>query len=150
MVLTSRRAPLLLLVALLVAGCGGSTALPSPTARSVVNVLEGLALRGATIRQAVAGDAGCPGVPLHGNAVRLSVTLDDAVEQHEVYLFRWRRLGQYDDAAQQFADCVEEYTDRTGAPPDVVELAPWRAYGPGWPADLRQRVEESLRAAGGR
>lgn len=130
-------------------GCAGNAALPSPTPRSVVSVLEGLALRGATIRQAVSGDAGCGVAPLRGNAVRLVLTLDGSAEQHEIHLFRWRRQAQYDAAAGDFADCVEEYSASGEAEVEVLELAPWRAFGRGWDEELSIVLDEALRAAGG-
>ena len=138
---------LALLFGLLV-GCG-SAAPPSATPPSVVNVLEGLALRGATIRQAVSGDTGCDVAPLRGNAVRLVLTLDETAEQHEIHLFRWRRQAQYDAAAADFAACVEEYRAASEGGVEVLELAPWRAFGQGWDDELSVVLEESLRAAGG-
>ena len=150
-VLNRRRASVLLCLALLfglLSGCGGA-ALPSPTARSVVNVLEGLALLGATIRQAVSGDAGCAVAPLYGNAVRLVLTLDGSAEPHEIHLFRWRRQAQYEAAAADFADCLDEYRASAEGEVEVLELAPWRAFGRGWNDDLSIVLEEALRAAGG-
>jgi len=150
-VLNHRRASVLLCLALLpglLAGCTGG-APPTPTPRSVVNVLEGLALRGATIREAVSGDAGCSVAPLRGNAVRLALTLAGSPEQHELYLFRWRRPAQYDAAAADFTDCVEEYAASAEGEVEVLELAPWRAFGRGWSDELAIVLEESLRAAGG-
>lgn len=141
----------LLCIALLLGlpvGCG-SAGLPSPTAPSVVNVLEGLALRGATIRQAVSGDAGCSVAPLRGNAVRLVLSLDGTAEQHEIHLFRWRRQPQYDAAAADFAACVEEHRAASEGEVEVLELAPWRAFGRDWDDELLMVLEESLRAAGG-
>ncbi len=131
----------------LVVSCSGTA--PTPTPRDLTAVLEALALRGATIHQAVAGDAGCPGVPLHGNAVRLELTLQQDGGHYSVYLFRWRRPAQYDAAAGQFDECLAVHA-RQAAEGEVeaLEMAPWRAYGRGWSEDLRTALAAALRAAG--
>lgn len=138
----------LLLLAVL-AACTNA-AQPSPTPRDFTAVLENLALRGATIHEAVSGDAGCPAVPLHGNAVRLELTLAEDDSDYEVFLFRWRRAGDYEAAAEEFEACLEDYArSSVGVFVEVVELSPWRAYGPGWSDQLMTTLEEALRAAGG-
>jgi hypothetical protein len=140
----------LIALSLLFASCAAGSA-PTPTPRSVVNVLEGLALRGATIQQAVSGDAGCPSVGLHGNAMRLGLTLDESGDDYEVYLFRWRRPADFEGAAGEFRDCLAEFASLHQATDvEVLELAPWRAYGPAWGDDLSDVLEAALRSAGGR
>ena len=141
-----RQVPLLLVGSLLVA-CA-STALPSPTPGDFTAVLEALALRGATIHEAISGDAGCE-VPLHGNAVRLALTLEQDGRDHRVYLFRWRRPADFERAAGAFEECVAEHAGSDAAVElETIELPPWRAYGPDWSSEMRQALEEALRAAG--
>lgn len=149
MIVVHLRALALLALLALLAGCSGA-AMPSPTPRDFTAVLEALALRGATIHQAVAGDAGCPRVPLHGNAVRLQLTLEQDGEDYDIFLFRWRRPAHYEAAADAFADCLEQYSaDGLAVNVEAIEMAPWRAFGPEWSDALRAALEGSLRAAGG-
>ena len=112
-----------------------------------------LALRGATIHEAVSGDAGCPSVAgVHQNAARFEISLAaDVYQRYEVFLFRWRRPSDFAAAEQPFSDCVDEYTaGLTGdVPVDGLEVEPWRAYGPGWSPDLMDLIESALRDVGG-
>lgn len=133
----------------LVAACADGAA-PTPTPGDFHAVLEALALRGATIHRAVAGDSGCPTLPLHSNAVRLELTLQQDGEDYEIHLFRWRRQAHFEAAAETFHDCFEAYAAAgVAASADSIELAPWRAFGPDWTDDLRTALAGALRAAGG-
>jgi hypothetical protein len=141
-----------LLAGLLVASCSsgpGPTLTPTPGDMS--EVLAGLALGGATVHEQVSGDAGCPGSELHSNAARLSLSLPGDEQRYEVFLFRWRRSADFGAAAGAFNDCIDAYAAQTAGDVfiDALEVAPWRAYGPGWSEDLRTALENSLRAAGG-
>jgi hypothetical protein len=131
---------------------GTPTATATPTPGDLSAVQAALALRGVTIHEAVSGDAGCPGQPgLHGNAVRFELSLAGDDQPYEVFLFRWRRPSDFAAAEQSFADCVDEYT--AGVSGDVsidgVEVAPFRAYGPGWSEDLISVLEQALHDVGG-
>lgn len=138
-----------LLVALTVAACGNFTA-PIPTPGTMDDVIAGLVLRGMTVHRLVSGTAGCPSSELHSNAVMMEVAIDARSATHALYLFRWRRPGDYADSAQAFADCVAEYEAlNPGQSISQLESEPWRAYGPGWPPDLAPRLLDALRAAGG-
>ncbi len=138
-----------LLLALTVAACGNFTA-PIPTPGTMDDVIAGLVLRGVTVHGLVSGNAGCPSSELHSNAVMMEVAIDDRSATHAIYLFRWRRAGDYANSAQAFAGCVAEYQAlNPGQGISQVESEPWRAYGPGWPADLGPRLVDALRAAGG-
>jgi len=138
-----------LLLALTVAACGNFTA-PIPTPGTMDDVIAGLVLRGVTVHRLVSGNAGCPSSELHNNAVMLEVSIDDRSVTHAIYLLRWRRASDYAGSVQAFADCVAEYQAlNPGQTVSRVESEPWRAYGPGWPADLGPRLVDALRAAGG-
>jgi hypothetical protein len=143
--------PRRLIPALLVLGLLGCTAsAPERTpAREVGDVLAALALRGVTIQNQVAGDAGCPESALHRNAVRLLVSPADDEASYTIYLLGWRRPSFFADAAPAFVACMDEHVRRTGEAVVSVESVPWRAYGPGWSDELRRAVDGALRAAGG-
>ncbi|HEY7598748.1 MAG TPA: hypothetical protein VH741_02385 [Candidatus Limnocylindrales bacterium] len=147
-----------LLAALLVTACGsvagpdGSTApAPTPTPGDMSEVQAALALRGATIHEAVSGDPGCPGSELHSNAARLELSVVGDDQRYEVYLFRWRRPADFDAAGQAFASCVDAYVGEAAGDLtiDTLERPPWRAYGPAWSEQLRDVVDGALRDVGG-
>lgn len=138
----------LLLAVTLAAGCGGGS--PSPSTGDLTAVLGALALRGATIHQQVSGDAGCTDSELHGNAVRLELTLAGDQSRYQVFLFRWRRPADFTAAAASFSACVEANRVRTGAAAiGTLEVRPWRAYGPTWSDRLHETLDAALRATGG-
>ncbi len=119
---------------------------PSPSPAGMSEALPALVLRGATIRETVSGDAGCPGSPLHSNAMRVELTVAGDDTRYVVYLFRWRRPADFTAASDAFADCVEQFlTEAQGEVPiDEVEASPWRAYGPGWSEEVLVMVDEAL------
>ena len=130
-------------------GCTGVT-VPTPSPQDMTGVVSALVLRGVTIGQVTAGDAGCPGSSLHSNAARIDLSLGPGARDHSVYLFRWRRPADFDAAAGPFADCVARHAAQAPTPvADVIEVRPWRAYGAGWTRELNALLQEALRAAGG-
>jgi hypothetical protein len=137
-----------LLLAAATLACGGT---PTATfsAGDLSAVQEALALRGASVLNAVSGDAGCPATTLHTNAVRFELQLADEPPA-TAHLLRWRRPNQYAAAAAEFADCVADFRLRAGTQPvHVLEVPPWRVLGAGWSDDMRRTIEDALRAAGG-
>lgn len=134
---------LVLTFALIVFGGCGPAAAPTPSPGGFADVISALVLRGATIRQHVSGDAGCPQSELHSNALRLEVSLGGA-QTETVYLFRWRRESDYQAAAGEFAACVAQQEGDAVA----LEHSPWRAYGAGWTEDLRTILAQALDEAG--
>jgi hypothetical protein len=102
--------------------------------------------RGATIHDTVSGDGGCPSVPLHPNAARIEMTVADDESRYVVYLFRWRRPADFTAAAQPFEECLDEFAGQVDGEVliDVVDAAPWRAYGAGWSEEVRLLIDEAL------
>ena len=141
-----RRPALALLALLLVAACGP---MPAATPDDMVGVLNELTAHGATVTDIIAGDAGCPASSLHSNGSHLKMRFSPDGRDYDVYLFRWRGRTDFDSAAAQFDQCKSEFGNRLGPalPVSVVEVAPWRAFGIGWPSALRDAIEQSLVAA---
>ncbi len=129
----------------LVGACGAA---PQPTPGDMTSVLSELAAHGATVSDMVAGDAGCTDPTLRDNATRLELTLADDGRPYTVYLFRWRRQSNYDGAAVAFNMCVSQYLAKPGAVgADVIDVSPWRAFGPGWTKEMHDAMQQSLAAA---
>jgi hypothetical protein len=129
----------------IVGACGAA---PQPTPGDMTSVLSELATHGATVSDIVAGDAGCTDPTLHDNATRLELTLADDGRPYTVYLFRWRRQTDYDGAAVAFNMCVSQYVATAGAVgADVIDVSPWRAFGPAWTKEMHDAVQQSLAAA---
>lgn len=132
------------LTSLLIAGCGVA---PTPTPVDMTGVLNELTSHGATVKDILAGEAGCPDSSLHSNASRITLTLADG-RDYDVYLFRWRNAGDYDTADATFQQCIAAFVAKRGSTDvDVVEVSPWRAFGPAWTDATRAAVEQSLAAA---
>ena len=141
-----RAAAWTLLLALVVA-CGPA---PTPSPESMTGVLNELAAHGATVTDVLAGDPGCAGSPLRSNASRLTLVLAADGREYHAYLFRWRRPADYEAASEEFSLCVAAFVTANGSTEvEVVEVPPWRAYGPGWTAATTEAVEGALAAAAG-
>ena len=146
----------LLLAATALAACGGavtpsgpSAAPPTPTppTADLGAVQAALALRGVTVQQAVSGDAGCPGQQgLHDNAARFELSLAGEAQSYEVFLLRWRRPSDFDAAGDSFSACVDEYARQVQGDValEVLEVPPYRAYGPGWSEELINVLRDAL------
>lgn len=139
-----RGAALAVAVALAAMACGPT---PTPSPEDMTGVLNELAAHGATVKDIVAGDAGCADPSLHGNASRLTLTLAVDGRDYEVYLFRWRRPSDYEAANGPFQQCVAEFVQNRSTDVEIVEVAPWRAFGAGWTFDAKEAIEQSLAAA---
>ncbi len=141
------------LAALAIAAIGGVVvacgAAPAPTAGDMTLVLSELAAHGATVRDIVAGEPGCADASLQGNGSHLKLTLAADGRDYDVYLFRWRRASDYDAASQPFNSCVSSFADSldSSVRVEIVEISPWRAFGPGWTQDMHDTVQQSLAAA---
>jgi hypothetical protein len=140
------RAALAAAIAFTVAACGPT---PTPSPEDMTGVLNEFAAHGATVKDVVAGDAGCADPSLHGNASRLTLTLAADGRDYAVYLFRWRRPSDYEAANAAFQQCVAEFADDHSTDVELVEVSPWRAFGAGWTFDAKEVIEQSLVAAAG-
>lgn len=130
--------------AALAAGCYGGESTPTPG--GTTEVMQELTRSGLRIEGAVSGDAGCGSTSLSDNAVHLRVTLPPDTTIRDVYLFTFRSTA-YDGGAALVDDC-QAALGAAGAGPTVrVDVAPFRAFGPGWPPALRDVVTRALAAA---
>jgi hypothetical protein len=140
-----------LAVSLLLVGCGAFTA-PKPTAGDFTDIAGGLVRRGMTITNQVGGDAGCGtniSSSLHNNAVRYDVRPPNATSSYPVYVFGWKSEQTYNEDKPTFEACIEAAQQSSVVPIESSEHLPWRAMGPGWPAELHDAVDASLAEAGG-
>jgi hypothetical protein len=137
-----------MLAVLAVVGCAGVTT-PTPSPGGFQDIVASLVVRGATITDQVAGDAGCADPTLYGNALRLDVRMPGESDSRPVHLLGWRRQTDYEAAAPAFAACLETY-EAAGPESEVttVETPPWRAFGRDWSAALRSAIERALMEAG--
>jgi hypothetical protein len=137
------------LAASLVIGCYGN-ATPGPTPGSMDDVIANIVLQDVTVLHLTSGDAGCPTSSLHDNAVHLTLVIGAQSASHEVYLLRWKNQAEFDDGADDFAECVDEYRALNPAlQVGTLDSAPWRAYGPSLSGPIGVIVFNALRAAGG-
>jgi len=137
----------LLGAALLLGGCGVFVR-PSPTAGALTDVVNALVLRGMTVTDQVAGDPGCQDSALYSNAVRYDIRPPGDASAYPVFIFGWKSEATFDADKASFDSCVETYSE-SSAPVSTAEHLPWRAFGPGWPPDLRAAVDAALTEAGG-
>lgn len=145
--LNRRLSALALLLALGLVGCGAFQA-PAATPAAMDDVIANLVLRDVTVLRLVSGDPGCPTSSFQDNAVHLTLVVGAQSASHEVYLLRWKNQAAFDANASTFDDCVAEF-QALGMGTSRLDVSPWRAYGPTWPAQLQTILEQSLRAAGG-
>lgn len=133
----------------LIAGCGAFVAPPQPTAGDFTDVVGSLVRRNITVTDQVAGDPGCTDSSLYSNAVRYDVRPAGDSGSYSVFVFGWKSQATFDAAKASFDSCVQKHSEASGAPIETVEHLPWRAYGSGWSAALRDAVDAALTEAGG-
>jgi hypothetical protein len=134
-------------LAVLLAGCYGGSS--SPTPGDMVDVLGELTAHGLTMTDTVAGDPGCADASLFDNSRRLAVTSAADGRSYTVYLFRWRNVTDYRAAADAFDSCVAAFAGQPGAATvEMVDVSPWRAYGPSWTSEVRDALRQALEGAG--
>lgn len=133
---------------MLLTGCGAFTA-PAPTAGDHTDIVGALVRRNMTVTDQVSGDAGCANSNLYSNAIRYDVRPAGSSTDYPVYVFGWKSQQTFDADKAAFEACVQAYTESGTGPMQTVEHLPWRAYGPGWPSELKDAVDAALAEAGG-
>lgn len=141
----------LVLVTVLLAGCGAFKAPAQPTAGALTDIVAALVVRNMTITDQVAGDPGCGSQTsaLHSNAVRYDVRPAGDTRSYPVYVFSWKSQATFDADKVAFDACVQDEQQSSIGPVQTVEYLPWRAFGPGWPTTLRDAVDAALKGASG-
>ena len=66
-----------------------------------------------------------------------------AVQWISAWLGRWRRPADHAAAADAFQACVAEFAQRAGATAATVDVAPWRAFGPGWSDAMQTALDQA-------
>jgi len=122
----------LLLAVLLVAGCGHSAAVPSPSPADFSGINQQLQAVGISIANITSGDAGCPDATLAPTAIAFDARgLDqDAPVRIRVYIFRnraaWQRLaGEVADCARAYVTDPSTYESVAPSPFIVSGQGPW-------------------------
>jgi len=138
----------LAVAALLVVSCGTFTA-PPPTAGDFTDIVAALVRRNMTVTDQVSGDDGCANSSLYSNAVRYDVKPAGDTSAYQVYVFGWKSQATFDADKAAFDSCIQGHAGADPGTMTSIEHLPWRAYGPGWPAQLKDAVDAALTAAGG-
>ncbi len=134
-----------LVPALAIAACGSAGASPTPLGLTELRVL--LARDGVTTLSAVSGDSGCPDRPLSDNALHLTVTTASDRTPRDLYLYLFR-ARDFDATKATVDDCFADISAaRPGARIARIDVAPYRALGVDWSADLHRAVETALAEA---
>lgn len=141
---------LLGLVAILVlAGCGRSTALPSPTPADFPGIADRLSSVGITVTNVVSGDAGCPDAGLARTAIGFNASGLDQTSPVRVRLYIFGDHDAWQRLSGSVATCAKSYvTD----PSTYESLAPspFVASGQGpWAPSFAAALETALTAAAG-
>lgn len=150
-------ASLLLIVAVLSIGCGSPR--PVATPADAQSIFGELARRGGSVTEIVAGETGCGDPGLVANAIRFRLRAPGMTEPATVHLFVFRDRSSFEAAADSVERCRITYaathpgtpadtSDAVGpgasAEVDSVAVGTYRAFGPGWPPELRALLESTL------
>lgn len=125
--------------------CGSGNASPTPIGLVELRVL--LARDGVTTLAAVSGGSACPGQALADNALHLTVTVPSDPTPRDLYLYLFRARDFERTGATMDACVAELGAARRGQTISRLDVAPYRALGLDWSADLSRAVETALREA---
>jgi hypothetical protein len=148
-----RSIALVTVAALTMAGCGSLvTTMPLPTPADAIGIFEEWALHGVAVHERISGDPGCSDPSLDDNAIHVVVSMGVGGQRRDVYLFRFRNRVRWADGAPAVDACQGQFearSARVGGPLDRLDVSPYRAFGDGWPPDLRAALESGLVVAAG-
>jgi hypothetical protein len=150
-------APLLVIAAVLSIGCGSPR--PAPTPADAQSIFGELARRGGSVTEIVAGETGCGDPGLVANAIRFRLRAPGTTEPATVHLFIFRNRSSFEAAAESVERCRSSYAATEAGSPagtsgpvgsdasgevDSVAVGTYRAFGAGWPPELRALLESTL------
>lgn len=107
----------------------------------------------------VAGETGCGDPALVANAIRFRLRAPGMTEPATVHLFIFRNRSSFEAAAESVERCRSTYAaTEAGSPADTsdpvgsrasgevesVAVGTYRAFGAGWPPELRALLESTL------
>jgi glycine/D-amino acid oxidase-like deaminating enzyme len=131
----------LLLAAIVSMACG--SARPVATPADAQSIFGELARRGGSVTEIVAGETGCGDPGLVANAIRFRLTSPGMREPATVHLFIFRNRSSFEAAADAVERCKSIYA-ATEPDVDSVAVGTYRAFGAGWPRELRALLESTL------
>lgn len=116
---------------------------PVATPADATSIFEELARRGGSVTEIVAGETGCGDPELVANAIRFRLKVAGMTEPATVHLFLFRNRSSFEAAADPVERCRGRYA---ASQPGVesVAVGTYRAFGAGWPPELRELLESTL------
>lgn len=135
------RVALLGIVALVLAGCNGST---TPTANpGLSSQLVGAIARRVPVKSVVSGDSACADPSLVPNALHLSVADPETESARDVYVYSFRNKSW--EASEAPVDaCQQTYGATDASEVDRLDVMPYRLLGRDWSATLRADLAAAL------
>jgi hypothetical protein len=133
---------LLLIASVLSLGCG--SARPVATPADAQSIFGELARRGGSVTEIVAGETGCGDPGLVANAIRFRLKAPGITEPATVHLFIFRNRSAFEAAADPVERCRQTYAATAAGEVGSIAVGTYRAFGAGWPAELRELLESTL------
>jgi hypothetical protein len=110
-------------------------------------LVQEITRRGATVTATVSGDTGCNDSTLTDNALHLTIEVPDDSQPRDVYIFTFRSTS-FGASAAPIDACQAAYAQaHPGASVTRLDIAPYRAFGAGWPPSLSAIVTAALTEA---
>jgi hypothetical protein len=143
-------APIALLLAVLVAGCGVlTTTAPAPTPADFQGIASEIVKRGILIDRLVSGDAGCDDPVLNPTAIGFDARGLDQAETVRLYLYIFRNRTSYERLRSEIDSCARTYVTDP-ATFESIESSPFVLAGQGpWSPEFKATLREALTVAAG-
>jgi len=143
-------ASLILMAALLAAGCGTiSTTPPAPTPADFQGIATELTKRGIAIEELVSGDAGCADAILVPTAIGITAKGLDQSDPVRIHVYIFRNRGSFERLRATVDTCAREFvTDPQTF--ETVEQSPYVLAGQGpWAPGFEAAIRAALEVAAG-
>jgi len=143
------RAATLAIAIVLVAGCSGDYALPTPTPQDFGGIVTALAADGITASQPVSGDAGCSDPNLVAAAISFHAIGDGVTDPVLLRVYIFGSTDAYDRRRPDVDACDARWATDP-ATFETVDAAPYVVAGQGpWPDAFKAAIQDALRVAAG-